>query len=171
MPGRRVVPNRSSRAAWQTNLNPHAAGSMSQRSKLFEPSERQTADRKADEKDGLLQPIPKVDGIDVQFDVTVAALEDKIIQGATAMVLNAIYEGDFVGFSYGFRPGRGPHDGLDALCAAIDKRKVNWIIDADIQNFLDPLSYCPLAHEVASKSLPCRAITLMHSPFCRPRVT
>ena len=113
--------------------------------------------------------IPKADG--KQRPLAIAALEDKIVQGATVMVLNAIYEGDFCGFSYGFRPGRGPHDALDALCTAIDKRKVNWIIDADIQNFLDPLSYCPLAHEVASKSLPCRAITLMHSPFCRPRVT
>ncbi|WP_375167466.1 reverse transcriptase domain-containing protein [Bradyrhizobium sp. CCGUVB4N] len=51
------------------------------------------------------------------------------------MVLNAIYEGDFVGFSYGFRPGRGPHDGLDALAVAITTRKVNWILDADVQNF------------------------------------
>lgn len=51
------------------------------------------------------------------------------------MVLNAIYEGDFVGFSYGFRPGRGPHDGLDALTVAITTRKVNWILDADVQNF------------------------------------
>ena len=51
------------------------------------------------------------------------------------MALNAIYEGDFCGFSYGFRPGRGPHDALDALSTAIKIRKVNWILDADIQNF------------------------------------
>lgn len=51
------------------------------------------------------------------------------------MVLNAIYEGDFCGFSYGFRPGRGPHDALDALSVAISERRVNWIMDADIQNF------------------------------------
>jgi group II intron reverse transcriptase/maturase len=56
------------------------------------------------------------------------------------MVLNAIYEGDFCGFSYGFRPGRGPHDALDALCVAIDHRKVSWIIDADIQNFFGAVS-------------------------------
>jgi RNA-directed DNA polymerase len=56
-------------------------------------------------------------------------LEDKIIQGACVMVLNAIYEGDFVGFSYGFRPGRGPHDALDALAVAITTRKVNFILD------------------------------------------
>ncbi len=77
--------------------------------------------------------IPKADGR--QRPLAIAALEDKIVQGATVMVLNAIYEVDFCGFSYGFRPGRGPHDAMDALCVAIDQRKVNWIIDADIQNF------------------------------------
>ncbi|WP_348628608.1 reverse transcriptase domain-containing protein [Mesorhizobium sp. M2A.F.Ca.ET.042.01.1.1] len=82
--------------------------------------------------------IPKADG--KQRPLAIAALEDKIIQGATVMVLNAIYEGDFCGFSYGFRPGRGPQDALDALYVAIDQRKVNWIVDADIQNFLDRLS-------------------------------
>jgi retron-type reverse transcriptase len=66
----------------------------------------------------------------VQFAWRVAALEDKIVQGATVMVLNAIYEGDFYGFSYGFRPGRGPHDALDALSTAIKIRKVNWVLDA-----------------------------------------
>jgi RNA-directed DNA polymerase len=82
--------------------------------------------------------IPKADG--KQRPLAIAALEDKIVQGATVMVLNAIYEGDFCGFSYGFRPGRGPHDALDALCTAIDKRQVNWIIDADIQNFFGAVS-------------------------------
>jgi hypothetical protein len=95
MPGRRVVPNRSSRAAWRTNLNPHDAGSMSQRPKLFEPSEPQTADHEADEKDELLQLIPKVDGIDVQFDVTVPSFEDKLAQRAIVMVLESVYEQDF----------------------------------------------------------------------------
>ncbi|MGY4426150.1 RNA-directed DNA polymerase [Bradyrhizobium sp. JR6.1] len=82
--------------------------------------------------------IPKADG--KQRPLAIAALEDKIVQGATVMVLNAIYEGDFCGFSYGFRPGRGPHDALDALCVAVDKRKVNWIVDADIQNFFGAVS-------------------------------
>jgi RNA-directed DNA polymerase len=82
--------------------------------------------------------IPKADG--KQRPLAIAALEDKIVQGATVMVLNAIYEGNFCGFSYGFRPGRGPHDALDALCVAIDKRKVNWIVDADIQNFFGAVS-------------------------------
>ena len=56
------------------------------------------------------------------------------------MVLNAIYEENFLGFSYGFRPGRGPHDALDALAVAITTRKVNWILDADIQNFFGAVS-------------------------------
>ena len=82
--------------------------------------------------------IPKADG--KQRPLAIAALEDKIVQGATVMVLNAIYEGDFCGFSYGFRPGRGPHDALDALSVAIKRRKVNWILDADIQNFFGAVS-------------------------------
>ena len=84
--------------------------------------------------------------------MAVAALEDKIVQRAAATVLEAIYEEDFLGFSYGFRPGRGPHDALDALAVAIETRKVNWILDADIQSFLDPVSYCPLVHKACSKS-------------------
>ncbi len=79
--------------------------------------------------------IPKADG--KQRPLAIAALEDKIVQGATAMVLNAICEEDFLGFSYGFRPGRGPHDALDALVVGIDSRKVNYILDADIRSFFD----------------------------------
>jgi RNA-directed DNA polymerase len=79
--------------------------------------------------------IPKADG--TQRPLAIAALEDKIVQGATAMVLNAIYEEDFLGLSYGFRPGRGPHDALDALAVGIDSRKVNYILDADIRSFFD----------------------------------
>jgi len=70
--------------------------------------------------------IPKADGR--QRPLAIAALEDKIVQGATAMVLSAIYEEDFLGFSYGFRPRRGPHDALDALAVAINSRKVNYIL-------------------------------------------
>ncbi|MBV8400590.1 MAG: group II intron reverse transcriptase/maturase [Acetobacteraceae bacterium] len=81
--------------------------------------------------------IPKPDGR--QRPLAVAALEDKIVQGATAMLLNAIYEEDFLGFSYGFRPGRGTHDALDALVVAIDSKKVNFILDADIRSFFDTI--------------------------------
>jgi retron-type reverse transcriptase len=79
--------------------------------------------------------IPKADGR--QRPLAVAAVEDKIVQGAVAMVLSAIYEVDFLGFSYGFRPGRGQHDALDALVVGISSRKVNWILDADICSFFD----------------------------------
>jgi RNA-directed DNA polymerase len=82
--------------------------------------------------------IPKPDGR--QRPIAVAALEDKIVQRAAAEVLNAIYEEEFLGFSYGFRPGRGTHDALDALVVGIDRTKVNFILDADIQSFFDTVS-------------------------------
>src|SRR5205814_7365519 len=83
--------------------------------------------------------IPKPDGR--QRPIAVAALEDKIVQRVTAAVLSAIYEEDFLGFSYGFRPGRGTHDAMDALMVGITSTKVNWILDADIRSFLDVASY------------------------------
>ncbi len=82
--------------------------------------------------------IPKADG--GQRPLAIAALEDKIVQGAAVMVLNAIYEEDFLGFSYGFRPGRGAHDAMDALVVAIGSRKVNFIVDADIRSFFDTVN-------------------------------
>jgi len=82
--------------------------------------------------------IPKPDGR--QRPLAVAALEDKIVQRAVAALLNAIYEEDFLGISYGFRPGRGTHDALDALCVGIHSRKVSFILDADIQSFFDTVS-------------------------------
>src|SRR4051794_41059174 len=83
--------------------------------------------------------IPKPDGR--RRALGIAALEDKIVQGAVVAVLNAIYEEDFLGFSYGFRPGRSQHDALDALAVGIMRRKVNWILDADIRAFFDTLSH------------------------------
>jgi RNA-directed DNA polymerase len=68
-------------------------------------------------------------------------MEDKIVQRAVVQVLNAIYEEDFLGFSYGFRPGRGLHDALDALAVGITMTKVNWIVDADIAGFFDAVSH------------------------------
>jgi RNA-directed DNA polymerase len=82
--------------------------------------------------------ILKADG--KQRPLAIAALEDKIVQRATVAVLNAIYEEDFLGFSYGFRPERGAHDALDALVVGIDSAKVNWILDADIRSFFDEIS-------------------------------
>jgi RNA-directed DNA polymerase len=85
--------------------------------------------------------IPKTDG--QQRPLAIAALEDKIAQGATVMVLNAIYEEDFLGFSYGFRPRRGAHDALDALAVGIGKRKVNYILDADIRSCFGQVCRAP----------------------------
>jgi RNA-directed DNA polymerase len=82
--------------------------------------------------------IPKPDGR--QRPLAVAALEDKIVQRAVVALLNAIYEQDFLGISYGFRPRCGTHDALDALCVGIDSRKVSWILDADIRSFFDEIS-------------------------------
>src|SRR5947207_7709572 len=82
--------------------------------------------------------IPKADG--KQRPLAVAALEDKIVQRATVAVLNAIYEEDFLGFSYGFRPKRGQHDALDALAVGIGTKRVNFILDADVASFFDSVS-------------------------------
>jgi RNA-directed DNA polymerase len=83
--------------------------------------------------------IPKPDGR--QRPLGVAALEDKVVQQAVVKILNQIYEEDFRGFSYGFRPGRSQHQALDALYVAITRKKVNWILDCDIRGFFDNLSH------------------------------
>jgi RNA-directed DNA polymerase len=83
--------------------------------------------------------IPKPDGR--QRPLGIAALEDKIVQQAVLWVLQSIYEQDFLGFSYGFRPRRSQHDALDALSVAITSRKVNWILDADIEGFFDAIDH------------------------------
>jgi len=83
--------------------------------------------------------IPKADGR--QRPLGIAALEDKIVQQAVVTILNQIYEVDFRGFSYGFRPGRNPHQALDALAVGIQTKRVNWVLDADIRSFFDNLSH------------------------------
>src|SRR6476661_2509609 len=83
--------------------------------------------------------IPKADGR--QRPLGVAALEDKIVQQAAVTILNQIYEVDFKGFSYGFRPGRSPHQALDALSVGIHRKRVNWMLDADIRGFFDNVSH------------------------------
>lgn len=83
--------------------------------------------------------IPKADGRQRPLGVT--ALEDKIVQRAAVEVMNAIYETDFLGFSYGFRPGRSPHRALDALYTGLLTRKVNWVLDVDIKGFFDGISH------------------------------
>jgi group II intron reverse transcriptase/maturase len=83
--------------------------------------------------------IPKADGR--QRPLGIAALEDKIVQQAVVRVLNQIYEVDFLGFSYGFRPGRSQHDALDALWVGLMGKKVNWVLDADIRGFFDGIDH------------------------------
>src|ERR1700693_4457543 len=83
--------------------------------------------------------IPKADGR--QRPLGIAALEDKIVQQAVVTILNQIYEVDFKGFSYGFRPGRSPHQALDALTAGIQWKRVNWVLDADIRGFFDNMNH------------------------------
>ena len=99
--------------------------------------------------------IPKADGS--KRPLSIWCLEDKIVQQAVVRVLEAIYEEDFVGFSYGFRPGRGQHDALDALHAGILRRRVNWVLDADIRGFFDAMSHSWilrfLEHRIADKRI------------------
>ena len=83
--------------------------------------------------------IPKADGR--QRPLGIAALEDKIVQQALVAILNQIYEIDFKGFSYGFRPGRSPHQALDALAVGLTRKKVNWVLDADVMGFFDNLNH------------------------------
>ncbi len=83
--------------------------------------------------------IPKADGR--QRPLGIASIEDKVVQQAVVTVLSAIYEEDFLGFAYGFRPGRGQHNALDALTAGIKSQKVNWIVDADIRSFFDEIDH------------------------------
>src|SRR6266568_539271 len=97
--------------------------------------------------------IPKADGR--LRPLGIAALEDKVVQRAVVEVLGAIYEVDFLGFSFGFRPGRGPHDALDALVVGIEREKVNWVLDADIRDFFTSLDQSWLVkfleHRIADK--------------------
>jgi RNA-directed DNA polymerase len=101
--------------------------------------------------------IPKADGR--LRPLGVPTLEDKLVQRAVVEVLNAIYEQDFVGFSYGFRPERSPHDALDALTVGLQRRKVNWVLDADIRGFFDTLNHEWLIrfieHRVADQRVVC----------------
>lgn len=99
--------------------------------------------------------IPKADGR--QRPLGVASLEDKIVQQAVVTVLSAIYEEDFLGFSYGFRRRRAQHDALDALVVGIKSRKVNWILDSDIRSFFDEIDHGWmlkfLEHRIADRRL------------------
>ena len=104
--------------------------------------------------------IPKADGRQRPLGIT--ALEDKIVQQATAAVLHAIYETDFLGFSYGFRPGRGPHDALDALYVGIRRGKVNYVLDADIRGVFDAINHAWLVTFLEHRIADTRVVRLIH---------
>lgn len=93
--------------------------------------------------------IPKADGR--QRPIGITALEDKIVQRATVEVLNAVYETDFRGISYGFRPGRNQHQALDAVTVAIEQRKISWVLDADIRGFFDTIDHTRMVEFVAHR--------------------
>lgn len=113
--------------------------------------------------------IPKAVGS--QRPLGIPTFEDKVAQRAIAMLLEPIYEEDFLPCSYGFRPGRSAHDALRDLRGGFMTQGLRWVLDIDIRKYLDPVSYCPQVHEVHANRSACRSITLMRSPFCRPRVT
>src|ERR1700756_880476 len=103
--------------------------------------------------------IPKADGR--QRPLGIAALEDKIVQQAVVTILNQIYEVDFKGFSYGFRPGRNPHQALDALAVGIQGKRVSWVLDADIRGFFDNLSHEWAIQFVEHRVADCRVLRLI----------
>ena len=86
-------------------------------------------------------------GTSSQRPLGIPTFEDKVAQRAIAMVLEAVYEQDFLPCSYGFRPGRSAHQALRQLSGAIAMRRQYWVLDVDIRKYLDPVSYCPLVHE------------------------
>lgn len=103
--------------------------------------------------------IPKASG--GRRPLGIAALEDKIVQHAVSTVLTQVFEADFLGFSYGFRPGRSQHDALDALWVGLMKRRVNWVLDADIQGFFDTLDHEWLMQFVAHRVADPRVLRLV----------
>jgi len=103
--------------------------------------------------------IPRADGR--LRPLGVAALEDKIVQRAVVEILNAVYEADFLGFSYGFRPGRGPHDALDALVVGIERKKVNWVLDADFRDFFTNLDHSWLVRFLEHRIADARVLRLI----------
>lgn len=105
--------------------------------------------------------IPKSDG--GQRPLGVPALEDKILQGAVAEILSAVYEADFLGFSYGFRPSRSPHLALQALHTALMTQKVNWVLDADIRKFFDSVDHDWLMRMLAHRIADRRVLRLIES--------
>lgn len=118
----------------------------------------------------LRQYIPKP-GTDKKRPLGLPCFEDKIVQKALARVLEQIYEADFLECSHGYRPGRTQHQALKKLGQTIQRRKVSWVVDADIKGFLETASYCTPVHEGLSKRVTCASITLIRRPLRLPRRT
>ena len=112
--------------------------------------------------------IPKPDG--GERPLGIPTVRDRVVQTAAKLVLEPIFEADFEDNAYGYRPVRGAVDAVKEVHRLICRGYTD-VVDADLSKYLDPVSYCPLVHEVQTNSSLCRAITLMRSPFCRPRVT
>jgi hypothetical protein len=113
--------------------------------------------------------IPKADGS--QRPLGIPSFEDKVAQRAVAMILEAVYEQDFLSCSYGFRPGRSAHQALRQLSSAITVRKQYWVLDVDIRKYLDLASYCTLVSEAWLKRVGLWQFSLSHRPFLRSRLT
>jgi RNA-directed DNA polymerase len=97
----------------------------------------------------------------VHYETIVAALEDKVLQHAVGTVLNQIWEEDFLGFSYGFRPGRSQHDALDALYVGITRKKVSWILDLDIRAFFDTIDHAWMVRFIEHRIGDTRVVRLL----------
>jgi len=113
--------------------------------------------------------IPKSDGR--ERPIGIPTVEDKVVQRAASRVLGAAYEADFLGFSYGFRPGRSAHDAADALAVGLTRRRIGWVLDADIRGFLDTASYCTPIHARFSKRAGAASNTLIRKPLRFPQRT
>ena len=114
------------------------------------------------------QEIPK-DGGKVRV-LSIPAIRDRVAQGALKLILEPIFEADFQSGSFGYRPQRTAHEAVDRVARAIVQHKTR-VIDIDLRSYLDAASYCPLVHQVRSKSSGCRVTALIRSPFCLPRMT
>jgi retron-type reverse transcriptase len=113
--------------------------------------------------------IPKADGSQRPLGIT--TFEDKVAQRAIVMVLEAVYEQDFLSCSYGFRPGRSAHQALNQLASVITVRRQRWVLDVDVRKYLDRASYCTLVSEAWLKRVGLWQFSLSHRPFLRSRLT
>jgi RNA-directed DNA polymerase len=144
------APSRSILVPWRSCPDHGAAGSKSRRLQPFSPSGQQTADREADERDGLSQPNPKADGIEVQFDGTVPTIRDRVIQTAAKIVIEPIFEADFEDNAYGYRPVRGAVDAVKEVHRHLCRGYAD-VVDADLSKYFDTIPHSELIKSVARR--------------------